>query len=90
MLEMTTASVEGDTRRDQVEVVVTTEHRIVNNKAVPIDLEIRHGVEYYYSNLKVDRTSRPMRRKYGDLAWRFVVPPGEDLLSYQLSARAPR
>ena len=33
-------------------VVVTTEHRIVNNKAVPIDLEIRHGVEDYY-----DRTS---------------------------------
>jgi len=90
MLEMSTASVEGDTRQDQVEVVVTTEHRIVNNKAVPIDLEIRHGVEPYYSNLKVDRTSRPMRRKYGDLAWRFVVPPGEDLLSYRLSARAPR
>ena len=90
MLEMSTASMEGDTRRDQVEVVVTTEHRVVNNKAVPIDLEIRHGVESYYSNLQVDRTSRPMRRKYGDLAWRFVVQPGEELLSYRLSARAPR
>ena len=90
MLEMATAWMEGNTARDQREVVVTTEHRIVNNKSVPIDLEIRHGVEYYYSNLNVDRTSRPMRRKYGDLAWRFVVPPGEDLLSYQLSARTPR
>jgi hypothetical protein len=86
MLEITTDWDDAETPR----VVVMTEHRIVNNKAVPIDLEIRHGVENYYSNLNVDRTSRPMRRKYGDLAWRFVVPPGEELLSYRLSARAPR
>ena len=86
MLEVTTDWDYGETRRTEDRVIVMTEHRIVNNKAVPIDIEIRHGVEDYYSNLKVDRTSRPMRRKYGDLAWRFVVPPGEELLRYRLSA----
>jgi hypothetical protein len=86
LFEVTTDWDYGETRRNEDRVVVMTEHRIVNNKGVPIDVEIRHGVEDYYSNLKVDRSSRPMRRKYGDLAWRFVVPPGEDLLRYQLSA----
>jgi hypothetical protein len=86
MLEVTTGWVYGATRRDEERVVVMTEHRIVNNKQVPVEIEIRHGVEQYYSNVTVDRTSRPMRRKYGDLAWRFVVPPGEELLRYQLSA----
>lgn len=86
LLEITTEWDYAETRRDEDRVVVMTEHRIVNNKAVPIDVEIRHGAEDYYSNLKVDRSSRPMRRKYGDLAWRFVVQPGEELLQYQLSA----
>jgi hypothetical protein len=86
MLEVTTDWDYEATRRDDDRVVVMTEHRIVNNKGVPVDLEIRHGAEDYYTNLKVDRTSRPMRRKYGDLAWRFVVQPGEALLSYRLSA----
>ena len=84
MLEVT-----DDPSRDGGRVVVTTEHRIVNNKSVPIDLEIRHGVEEYYSDVEVDSTSRPMRRKYGDLAWRFVVPPGEEQLN-RLSALEPR
>ena len=70
-------------------VVVAMEHRIVNNKAVPIDFEIRHGVETYYTDVEVERSSRPMRRRYGDLAWRFVVQPGEDLLRYELSALEP-
>lgn len=89
LFEVTTDWDYGATRRDEDRVVVTTEHRIVNNKGVPIDVEIRHGVEDFYTNLKVDRTTRPMRRKYGDLAWRFVVPPGEELLRYQLSALEP-
>ena len=87
LLETTTQLDSGGRNRDRI--VATTEHRIVNNKSVPIELEIRHGVESYYSNLKVDRTSRPMRRKYGDLAWRFVVPPGEEELRYRVSARVP-
>jgi hypothetical protein len=89
MLEVTTDWDYAATRRDEDRVVVTTEHRIVNNKAVPIELEIRHGVEDYYTDVEVERSSRPMRRKYGDLAWRFEVPPGEVELSYELSALEP-
>ena len=43
LLEITTEL--GSRRRRADRVVVATEHRIVNNKAVPIDLEIRHAVE---------------------------------------------
>jgi hypothetical protein len=89
MLEVTTDWDYAATRRDEDRVVATTQHRIVNNKSVPIDLEIRHGVESYYTDLELDQSSRPMRRKYGDLAWRFVVSPGEELLRYQLSALEP-
>jgi hypothetical protein len=85
MLEVTMDASRGPSRS----VVVATEHRIVNNKAVPIDLEIRHGVESRYLDLELERTSRPMRRKYGDFAWRFEVPPGEALLGYELSALEP-
>ena len=84
MLEVTTVPSRSGTR-----VVAATEHRVVNNKSVPIDLEIRHAVESYYTDVELDSTSRPMRRKYGDLAWRFVVPPGEDELRYRVSARVP-
>jgi hypothetical protein len=76
-------------RRGRRGVVVETEHRIVNNKGLPIDLEIRHAVEdsgLDYTDARVERSSRPMRRKYGDFAWRFAVQPGEDLLQYRLSA----
>jgi hypothetical protein len=69
---------------------VATEHRIVNRKAAPIDVEIRHAIDGYLTDARVNRTSKPMRRKYGDFAWRFVVPPGEETLRYELSARAPR
>ena len=86
MLEITTEWDYGETRRNEDRVVVTTEHRIVNNKAVPIELEIRHGVEEYYTDVDIEQSSRPMRRKYGDLAWRFTVPPGEEQLRYELSA----
>jgi hypothetical protein len=69
---------------------VATEHRIVNRKAVAIDVEIRHAVDGFLTDARVDRTSKPMRRKYGDFAWRFAVPPGEETLRYELSAREPR
>jgi hypothetical protein len=84
LLEITTGWNYGGRNDDRV--VVTTEHRVVNNKAVPIELEIRHAVENYYTDVEVESTSRPMRRRYGDLAWRFVVAPGEELLRYELSA----
>ena len=88
LLEITTELGSGGRNRDRI--VATTEHRIVNNKAVPIELEIRHGVEAYLTDVELERSSRPMRRKYGDLAWRFAVAPGEELLRYELSARPPR
>lgn len=88
LLETTTNWDYGGRNDDRV--VVQTEHRIVNNKAVPIELEIRHGVEDGYTDLEVERTSHRMRRKYGDLAWRFSVQPGEALLRYELSALEPR
>ncbi len=84
LLEITTSWDYGG--RNANRVVVTTEHRVVNNKAVPIDLEIRHAVEDHYTDIEVESASRPMRRRYGDLAWRFVVAPGEALLRYELSA----
>ena len=86
MLEITTDWDYGESRRNEDRVLVTTEHRIVNNKTVPIELEIRHGVEADYTDVDVEQSSRPMRRKYGDLAWRFTVPPGEEQLRYELSA----
>lgn len=65
----------------------TADYRIVNNKSVPIDIEIRHTVESRYRNLRVEESSRQAGRKYGDLAWRFTVRPGEDSLRYRLSAQ---
>jgi hypothetical protein len=68
-------------------VVVTAEHRIVNNKSVPVELEIRHPSDGGYRNAELDESSRPMRKKYGDFAWRFAVSPGtQGVLRYELSA----
>jgi hypothetical protein len=73
--------------RNSDRLVATTEHRIVNNKEVPIEIEIRQGAELDLTDVKLEKTSRPMRRKYGDLAWRFAVRPGEQVLRYEVSAR---
>jgi hypothetical protein len=87
-LEVTTAFDREEAVREQnARMIVANEHRVVNNKGVPIDVEIRHGVESTFANVDVDESSKPMRRKYGDLAWRFTVPPGaEQVLTYRLSA----
>jgi hypothetical protein len=70
-------------------VVVTAEHRIVNGKSVPVDLEIRHPANALYRNAQIDESSRPMRMRYGDFAWRFAVSPGtQGVLRYELSALA--
>ena len=69
------------------QLILVTEHRIVNNKGVPIDVEIRHAMDDQHTDVKVDKSSKTMRRKFGDLAWRFAVPPAtEQVLRYQLSA----
>jgi hypothetical protein len=67
-------------------VVVTAAHRIVNNKGVPVDVEIRHAVESNFSDVRNGGSSKQMRRKYGDFAWRFIVRPGsEETLTYEIS-----
>ena len=71
---------------DRMRTTAAADYRIVNNKSVPIDIEIRHTVESRYRNLQVEQSSRKAGRKYGDLAWRFTVRPGEDVLRYRLSA----
>ncbi len=84
-IEVTTARDYADAGKKHV--IVTTEHKIANNKGVPIDLEIRHAVDRNHTDVKVDQSSKPMRKKYGDLAWRFTVPPAtEQVLRYRLSA----
>jgi hypothetical protein len=87
-LEVTTGwEREGALREQNERTIVMAEHRIANNKSVPVELEIRHAVESSFANVKVDESSKPMRKKYGDLAWRFKVPPGsEQVLTYRLSA----
>jgi hypothetical protein len=85
-----TSELDGDGLRSGQRVTATTEHRIVNFKAVPIDIEIRHGIENGWRSPRVRHASRSPGRKNGDLAWRFVVPPGtQETLRYELSAVAP-
>ena len=84
-IEVTTDWDYADAQKKRV--IVMTEHKIANNKGVPIDVEIRHAVESRYTDARVDQSSKPMRKKYGDLAWRFTVPPAtEQVLRYRLSA----
>ena len=55
-------------------------------RRVPIELEIRHGVEDYYTDVEVEQqlaADAPQVRR-SRVALR--VPPGEELLRYQLSA----
>lgn len=85
MLEVRTALARSGPR-NRPRTTVAVDYRIVNNKTVPIDIEIRHTVESRYRNLKIEETSRQAGRKYGDLAWRFTVRPGQHALRYSLSA----
>lgn len=85
MLEVT-MGFERSGPQSRPRTTATADYRIVNNKSVPIDIEIRHAVESRYRNLQVKESSRQAGRKYGDLAWRFTVRPGEDALRYRLSA----
>lgn len=66
---------------------VSTRIGIANGKSAPADLEIRHAVSSRNRDLRVESSSHPDTRKHGDVAWRFTVAPGEETLSYRLSAR---
>jgi hypothetical protein len=85
MLEVTTGFGRSGTQ-NRPRTTVAADYRIVNNKSVPIDIEIRHSAESRYRDLQVEESSRQAGRKYGDLAWRFTVRPGEGALRYRLSA----
>jgi hypothetical protein len=83
----TTTEWRRDRRLNATYTIVSAEHRIVNNKGVPITMEIRHGVESGWESLQVRSSSLRMRKKYGDLAWRFTVPAGGvETLRYELEA----
>jgi hypothetical protein len=59
----------------------------MNNKGVPIEVEIRHAWSYRFTDVEVRRSSAPTGRKYGDYMWRMTVPANEArLLSYELEA----
>jgi hypothetical protein len=71
-------------------ISVMAEHRVMNNKGVPIEMEIRHGWSELFTDVEVRRSSSPAGRKYGDYAWRFTVPANETRsLTYELEAIEP-
>jgi hypothetical protein len=69
------------------QITVQVRHRFVNNKDAPVSIEVRHAGPGAYSSPVVVKSSRRAGKKYGDLAWRFVIPPGgEEALTYELRA----
>ena len=89
-LEATTeASFEGG-GRDFDAIAVMAEHRVMNNKGVPIEIEIRHGFSESFTDVEVRRSSAQAGRKYGDYMWRITVPANETrVLTYELEAIEP-
>jgi hypothetical protein len=85
----TEQSFEGE-GRDFDAIAVMAEHRVMNNKGVPIEIEIRHGWSESFTDVDVRDSSAPARRKYGDFMWRLTVPANETrLLTYELEAIEP-
>ena len=71
-------------------VYLPLEFRMVNDKPVPVVVEIRQGPMYEYPDLRVGKASARTTRKAGDYAWRITVPAqGEARLSYEVSGRVP-
>jgi hypothetical protein len=74
-------------RNGRPQLVVHVAHHFANNKDAPVSIEVRHTGGGSYSVPEVLKSSHRTGRKYGDLAWRFVIPPGaQDSLSYELRA----
>jgi len=72
----------GETER----IDVSVEHRVVNDKEAPVEVEIRHGIAYW-TTPRVSRATLRTQRKYGDLMWRFTLAPGATQeLRYHLRA----
>jgi hypothetical protein len=89
-LESTTVDSLDDSSDDFDAISVMAEHRVMNNKGVPIEVEIRHGFSGRFTDVDVRRSSAPAGRKYGDYMWRISVPANEArLLTYELEAIEP-
>jgi hypothetical protein len=89
-LEATTENAYEGGNADFDVISVMAEHRVMNNKGVPIEMEIRHGWSELFTDVEVRRSSAPAGRKYGDYMWRITVPANETrLLTYELDAIEP-
>jgi hypothetical protein len=70
---------------------VSAEHRVTNAKDATIEIEIRHAAGGVWQGLRLRSSSSPMRKKYGDFAWRLKVPARSEVtLRYELEALARR
>ena len=64
--------------------------QIVNDKPIPVTIEMRQGPMYEFEELRVKQASLAPHRKAGDYAWRISIPAhGEARLSYVISGRPP-
>ena len=89
-LEATAEYSSEDRRAGYDEISVMAEHRVMNNKGVPIEIEVRQGWSSRFTDVEVRDSSAPVHRKYGDLMWRITVPANEArLLTYELEALEP-
>jgi hypothetical protein len=78
---------DSDRSRGHTRLYVQVMHHFTNNKDAPVSIEVRHAGSRGYSSPVVVKSSMRAGKKYGDLAWRFVIPPGgQESLSYQLRA----
>jgi hypothetical protein len=89
-LEATTENDYDDANDDYDVIFVLAEHRVMNNKGVPIEIEVRHGWSDRFTDVDVRDSSAQTRRKYGDYMWRIAVPANEmRLLTYELEGIEP-
>jgi len=71
-------------------VYLPVEFQIVNDKPIPVTIEMRQGPMYEFEELRVKQASLAPHRKAGDYAWRISIPAhGEARLSYVISGRPP-
>jgi hypothetical protein len=74
-------------RKGRARLDVQVTHRFTNDKDAAVSIEVRHAVDGTYGFPEVLKSSQRAGRKYGDLAWRFIIPPGaQESLSYELRA----
>jgi hypothetical protein len=73
---------------DGSRIRVESTHHFVNNKELPVSVEVRHAGDSDMTSPVVIRSSLRAGKKNGELAWRFKVPAGgEQWLRYDLESR---